>query len=154
MNTYVLALVVHSWLRWAALGLGIASTFAAINARDAAAVSRADRLGLFLMMALDTQMLIGLVLYLVLSPLTTAALLDFGAAMRTPSLRFWAVDHAATMFVAVIVMHVGRVMTRKAVTPEAKRSRLLISAGVATFLMLIAIPWPGLPNGRPLFRIG
>jgi len=104
------------------------------------------------MMALDIQMLLGLFLYLLLSPFTTQALQDFGAAMRNPPLRFWAVDHAATMFLAVIVVHVGRVLVRKAATQESKRWRLAASAGFATFLMLLAMPWPGLPNGRPLFR--
>ena len=149
---YTLVLTLHSWVRWIALGLGVSSTFAAMGAGDEASTSRADRWGLFLMMALDTQMLLGLFLYLVLSPFTAAALNDFGSAMRTPSLRFWAVDHAATMFVAVMVVHVGRVLVRKAATPESKRWRLMASVGFATFLMLLGTPWPGLPNGRPLFR--
>jgi heme A synthase len=150
--SYTIVLTLHSWLRWIALALGAGSTFAAIGASDEASSARADRWGLFLMMALDIQMLLGLLLYLVLSPFTATALHDFGAAMRTPSLRFWAVEHAATMFVAVIVVHVGRVLVRKATTPESKRWRLAASVGFATFLMLLGTPWPGLPNGRPLFR--
>jgi hypothetical protein len=149
---YTTVLLLHSWVRWAALALGGAATVAAIGGNDAASTGRADRLGLFFMMVLDIQMLLGLLLYLVLSPFTTRALEDFGAAMRTPSLRFWAVDHAATMMIAVIVVHVGRVLSRKAAVPEAKRWRLVASAGLATLLMVIGTPWPGLPNGRPLFR--
>ena len=59
-------------------------------------------LGLLFMVALDVQMLLGLLLYLVLSPLTTELTRNMGAAMGDPALRFWAVDHAATMFVAVL----------------------------------------------------
>src|SRR5712692_5435871 len=143
---YTIFLTVHSWVRWIALGLGVASTFAALGAGDEASSSRADRWGLFLMMALDIQMLLGLFLYLALSPFTATALQDFGAAMRTPSLRFWAVDHAATMFVAVIVVHVGRVLVRKATTAESRRWRLAASVGFATFLMVLGTPWQGLPN--------
>src|SRR5438132_9397007 len=130
---YTIVLILHSWVRWVAVGLGVASTFAAIGAGDLASNSRAERWGLFLMMALDIQMLLGLFLYLLLSPFTTQALQDFGAAMRNPPLRFWAVDHAATMFLAVIVVHVGRVLVRKAATQESKRWRLAASAGFATF---------------------
>jgi heme A synthase len=83
-----------------------------------------------------------------------AAILDnFGAAMKDPALRFWAVEHISTMFVAVILVHVGRVLARKSLTPVAKRTRLLVCFGLATLLMMVGIPWPGRPGGRPLFRL-
>jgi hypothetical protein len=150
---YTIVLIVHSWARWAALGLGAAATVAALGRGDVGSSERSDRFSLFFMMVLDIQMLLGLLLYLVLSPFTAQAITDFGAAMRTPALRFWAVDHAATMMVAVVVVHLGRVLARRAATSESKRWRLAASAGLATLLMLIATPWPGLPNGRPLFRV-
>lgn len=146
---YTLGLVLHSWIRWIALVAGVGTTLFAI--RDTTA-SRAEHWSLFLMMALDIQMLIGLILYLALSPFTTEALNDFGAAMRNPPLRFWAVEHLAAMFAAVILVHVGRVLARKAPTPQAKRKRLLIWCGLATFAMFLGMPWPGFANGRPLFR--
>ena len=45
--------------------------------------------------------------------------------MKDPALRFWAVEHTATMFAAIALAHVGRVLARKATTPAAKRTRLL-----------------------------
>ena len=105
------------------------------------------------MMALDIQMLLGLVLYLALSPNMAPILENFGAAMKDPALRFWAVEHISTMFVAVILAHVGRVLARKALSPVAKRTRLLVCFGLATLLMMVGIPWPGRPGGRPLFRL-
>ena len=105
------------------------------------------------MMALDVQMLVGLLLYFALSPFTSQALADFGAAMRTPQLRFWAVEHVTMMFAAVIVAHVGRVLARKARKPASKRMRLLVCFGLATLLLLLGTPWPGMSNGRPLFRL-
>ena len=105
------------------------------------------------MMALDVQMLVGLILYFALSPFTDQAMKNFSAAMQNPQLRFWAVEHITAMFAAVIVAHVGRVLARKARTPDAKRIRLLLCFGVATLLMLIATPWPGMANGRPLLRL-
>lgn len=149
---FTIVLIVHSWLRWVALATGIAATAAALGSGRADASSRADRFGLLFMMALDVQMLLGLMLYLALSPLTTQMLQNLGEAMRDPLQRFWAVDHVATMFLAVILAHVGRVLARKARTPESKRTRQLVCFGLATLLMLVAIPWPGLSNGRPLFR--
>ena len=40
------------------------------------------------------------------------------------------------MFVAVVLAHVGRVLARKAATPAAKRTRLLICFGLATLLIV------------------
>ena len=150
---YTIVLLLHSWLRWAALALGVAATFSAFTGRGATQSAGAERWGLFFMMVLDIQMLLGLLLYLVLSPFTAAALQNFGAAMRDPSLRFWAVEHVSMMFVAVVLVHVGRVLARTARTPEAKRMRQLICFGLATVAMIAATPWPGMANGRPLFRL-
>jgi hypothetical protein len=150
---YSFVLLLHSWFRWAALAVGIFATIAALGDQGGASGSRAERAGLLFVMVADIQLLLGLLLYLVLSPFTTAALHDFGTAMRAPALRFWAVEHAATMLVAVILVHVGRVLARSARTPEARRVRQAWSFGLATLLMIVATPWPGLPNGRPLFRV-
>ena len=151
---YALVLMLHSWLRWVALvaGVGAIATTAA-DRSVTLRTGRSDLWGLALMIALDVQMLVGLLLYLVLSPFTTEAMSNFGAAMKNPALRFFAVEHVALMFAAVILAHVGRVLARKARTAEQKRSRLLICFVLATIAMLLAIPWPGMASGRPLFRL-
>ncbi len=148
---YTLALIVHSWLRWVALVAGVGATFSALTDRGDG--SRSDRWGLALVTAVDLQMLVGLVLYLVLSPFTAIAMRDFGAAMKDPGLRFFAVEHVTMMFGAVILVHVGRVLARKAATPGARRTRAFVCFGLATVLMIVATPWPGMPSGRPLFRV-
>jgi len=151
---YMLVLTLHSWLRWLALAAGAAATFsAASNRSDSLAPGRADFWGLVLMMTLDLQLLLGLLLYVGLSPFTTQALGDFAAAMHTPALRFFAVEHLALMLGAVILAHLGRVLARRAPTADVKRARMLIAFGLATLLMVIGIPWPGTAAGRPLFRV-
>jgi hypothetical protein len=150
MYTTVLAL--HSWIRWIALIAAVGTTLAALRGKVAGANSLADRWGMIAMMVLDTQMLLGLLLYFVLSPNTKAIMENFGAAMKDPALRFWAVEHTVTMFAAIAVAHVGRVLARKAASPAAKRTRLLICFGLSTVLIILGMPWPGRPGGRPLFR--
>jgi len=149
---YSAVLILHSWIRWIALILGVMTTFAAFTDRTAGQ-STTDRWGLFFMMVLDIQMLLGLLLYLVLSPFTTAALHDFGAAMRNPALRFWAVEHVSLMFVAVVIVHVGRVLARHARTPQSKRLRQIVCFSLATSAMIAATPWPGTRYGRPWFGV-
>src|SRR5688500_11690950 len=105
---YELALILHSWLRWAAIVAGVAATIMAFTSRPAAgnqvapgrtepAAGQADRWGLIFMIALDLQLLLGLLLYFAVSPTTRAIFADFGAAMRDPVARFWAVEHISLM---------------------------------------------------------
>jgi hypothetical protein len=161
---YTLVLTAHSWLRWAALIFGILATVALVMSPaaepraprggvDRGQPTGGDRWGLFFIIALDVQLLLGLLLYFVASPNTTAMFADFGAAMRDPVARFWAVEHISLMLVAVVLAHVGRVLARKAATPRSRRKRLLICFGLATIAMIAATPWPGTTAGRPLFRM-
>ena len=150
---YHLVLVLHSWLRWFALVAGVAATFRSTGSRPESGADRANMWGLVLMAVLDLQMLLGLLLYFVLSPLMAVALRDFGAAVKDPGLRFFAVQHFGLMLAAVVVVHVGRVLARKATAPDSKRMHMFICFGLATLLMILSIPWPGMVGGRPLFRI-
>src|SRR5881628_2521683 len=140
---YAHVLAVHSWLRWLALVTAVGATFAALRGQVGGANSVADRWGLFAVTALDLQMLLGLILYLALSPFMRPILDNFGAAMKDPALRFWAVEHVAAMMGAQILAHAGRVLARKAKTSSTKRTRLLACFGLATVLILLGMPWPG-----------
>jgi hypothetical protein len=150
---YTTLLILHSWIRWIALVAIIGATLAVVRGKVEGSNSLADRWGLLAMMALDIQMLLGLILYLVVSPNMQEIRAHFGEAMKNPQLRFWAVEHVTAMFVALILVHVGRVLARKARTPTAKRGRLLVCFGIAAVAMFLGTPWPGTPAGRPLFRL-
>jgi len=151
---YTTVLIVHSWLRWAAIAAGLVAIYQTLTTPPIDSwQSRTDRWGLAFMVTMDVQMLLGLVLYLALSPNTAAMFSDFGAAMRDPVARFWAVEHVGAMLFAVVMIHVGRILARHAMTMAAKRSRLLIFFTAAMVAILAATPWPGLTNGRPLFRV-
>ena len=153
---YSLTLVLHSWLRWVVLVLVLVATWRGIiGNRQARAWTDSDRsVNRFTTIALDVQMLLGLLLYVFLSPFTVEAFKDFGAAMRTPGLRYWAVEHITTMVAAVIVAHVGSVLARKGASDATRHLRSAIFFGIVAVLLLFGTPWPGLPNGRPLFRFG
>ena len=149
---YPTLLALHSWIRWIALIATVGTTLAAVRGKVEGPRSLADRWGMVAMMVLDTQLLLGLLLYFVVSPNMRAILDNFGGAMKDPALRFWAVEHTATMFAAIALAHVGRVLARKALTPASKRTKLLVCFGLATLLIILGMPWPGRPGGRPLLR--
>ena len=142
---YTTILVLHSWLRWLALGAGLAATISAAR-------NQSDRFGTILLSTLDLQVLLGLALYFFVSPNMAEIRAHFGESMKDPVARFWAVEHITTMFGAVIAAHIGRVLARKTADPNARRMKLFICYGIATVLMFLAVPWPGMRAGRPLFR--
>ena len=151
---YTVVLILHSWLRWAVLVSGLLAVVGLISSRSKPDdMPKAEKWVSFFMMGLDTQLLLGLLLYLVLSPNTKAIFGDFGAAMRDGVARFWAVEHISLMLVAVVLVHVGRVLGSKAALQAAGRSRLLTCVVIAWLAILAATPWPGMRAGRPLFRM-
>jgi hypothetical protein len=90
-------------------------------------------------------------LYAVYSPITREAFGDFGAAMRTSSVRFWAVEHGFGMLIALALVHMGRIRIRKA-EPSRRPRTAAIFFGLSLLAILISLPWPGTANGRPLLR--
>ena len=101
-------LILHSLLRWVVLLTGLLAVARAVagwaGGRQWTAAD--NRASLWFTIALDLQLLAGLLLYLVLSPLTQAAFEDIGATMRNPGLRFWTVEHPFGMVIALGLAHV------------------------------------------------
>ena len=151
---YALILGIHSLLRWVVLVSGL-WVFArgVMGARSRKPWTPGDdRAGRVFVSTLDLQLLLGLVLYVWLSPLTSVAMQDFGGAMGNPVLRFWAVEHITGMMVALVLAHIGRVRVRKA-TDTVKRHKLAaVFAGLALLAILATIPWPGTAAARPFLR--
>ena len=150
---YALTLVLHSWLRWGILVLGIIALVRAIGGRGGRPWTQTDNnIGKWFVTTLDIQFVLGILLYAWLSPITQVAFADFGGAMRNAGLRFWAVEHLVGMVIAVALAHVGRVKIRKASGDSRKHTLAAIYFGVALIILLASIPWPGMPAGRPLLR--
>lgn len=148
---YTAVLILHSWLRWGVLAAGLAAWGRSAFGGSRTWTRADDRAGFWFIVALDLQIVLGLLLYAGLSPYTTAALRDFGGAMKDSTLRFWAVEHAAGAIAGVALAHVGRVRIRRA-DPGRRRRVAAIFYGLALLAIALSIPWPFLPYGRPLLR--
>ena len=153
---YSLILALHSILRWIVLILAVVAFVRALigwlGKQEWTALD--NRLGMLLSASMDLQVLLGFILYIFLSPLTTTALRDFGAAMSNETLRYWSLEHILLMIVALILIHVGRATSKVAEEATSKHKRAAIFFGLAMLAILIAIPWPFLSYGRPLIRLG
>jgi uncharacterized membrane protein YozB (DUF420 family) len=102
----------------------------------------ADRkAGLFFMISLHTQLLIGLVLYFFLSPVTAAAFADFGAAMKDPATRLIAVEHISVNVIAVVLATIVNAKNKKNIADAVKHKNALIFNGIGLLLILSRIPW-------------
>jgi hypothetical protein len=152
---YALVLLLHSWLRWFVLiGLVVGIARFAGGLRAGRAWTPTDQRWLGIVTGLlDTQLLLGLLLYFVLSPITPSSLADFKSIMRVAPLRFFAVEHVTMMLLAVIAAHVLGARAKRASDDRTRFSRATWSFGLTLFLVLAGIPWPGLKYARPLFRV-
>ena len=86
------------------------------------------------------QLIVGLLLYFVFSPITQAAFQDMGAAMKDSSLRFYAVEHILIMIIAVVLIQLGRTFSKKATTDEEKHKKVAIFTTLALVLILSRMP--------------
>jgi hypothetical protein len=153
---YTMVLLVHSWLRWLVVALGIAvlaRMFATgdANRTEPHGAPPALRLHRAFIAAVDLQFLLGLSLYLVFSPTVRAAWAGASAAMSESALRFYFVEHAFGMIMAVGAAHVAWGRARSG---EGASRKTLAAQTAWLLLTLASIPWPFLVYGRPLFRLG
>jgi hypothetical protein len=149
-------LTLHSFVRWVLVivaVVAVARAFAGWLGRKEWATLD-GQLGMLLSSAADLQMLLGLILYIFLSPLTQAVFKDFGAAMSDSVLRYWGVEHIGMLAAAVVLIHIGQTTAKRA-QAALKYKWAAIFLGLALLAMLVAIPWPFLPvgSGRPWIRL-
>ena len=156
MTAYVLTLYLHSYLRWVVVGLAlVVSTRALRGWSGASAWTRFDELAhSALLKAAYIQFLLGLILYVFLSPYTSAFLRNVTLGMQLPALRFFGMLHIGAMFAAVGLLQQGRRATLRATTDRSRCRRAAITTLSALAVICAAIPWPVFEYGRPLLRWG
>jgi putative Ca2+/H+ antiporter (TMEM165/GDT1 family) len=152
---YLAVLTLHSYVRWIVVILASVAVVRALGGwlgrKEWTALDR--RLGVFFSSSMDLQLLLGLILYIFLSPSTHTAFQDFGAALSNEVLRYWSLEHIGLMLVAVVLVHVGQILSKRAGEARVKHRQAAIFFGLAILIVLFAIPWPFLPYGRPLIRL-
>ena len=151
---YDILLSLHNLLRWIILFLlllNLIRHFAAIN-RPFNGLDK--QLGLWLMIAAHITLLIGLYQWFAGS-LGLPNILQNGmaAVMQNPAYRFFAVEHAVGMLIAITLITIARGVYRKQLPDGKKRRRCIVFYILALAIILASIPWPGMEEiSRPLFR--
>lgn len=151
---YKITLNLHSWNRYAILIAGFAVIYFAIRGLNTKTSynKASSKSMLYFLSSLHFQLLIGLLMYFVLSPITTHALSDFVTAMKNGQIRFWAVEHAFVNIIAIGVAQTGSILVRKKSTDREKHRTALIWTLIALLLILLMIPMGLMGVDRPWFR--
>ena len=151
---YSITLYLHSWNRWIILIAGLLTIVFAISGRvNKKEYTKRDRVtSLVFISSLHLQLLIGLLLYFVLSPLTLHALSDFGAAMKDGAIRYWAVEHSLVNLIAIFIAQAGSIIIKRKQSSKAKFKSTLVWNIIALVLILAMIPMGIMGVERPWFR--
>ena len=154
-NFYLISLYLHSWNRWLILIFGLLTLwYAWSGSRESAAFpGKAKPFNIIFISSLHLQLLIGLLLYFVLSPITTLALKDFGAAMKDASVRYWVMEHSLMNVIAIALAQTGSILAKKKATPRLAHRTMFIWSLIAFLIILLMIPMGIMGPERPWFKM-
>lgn len=133
----------HSFLRWAVLFLLVISLLKAFQgkSRKGSFIEADGKMFILTMIITHVQILIGLGLYFMSDRVKAAMTIDGGMMKDTVS-RFWGMEHAFGMIVAVILLTIGYSKSKKITDSSKRYGKIAIFYLVALLIILISIPWP------------
>ena len=149
---YPFVLGVHNIFRWVVLIAGIVAVGRALigwfGKKD---WTKQDRLiGMVFTSSVDIQLLLGVLLYFVFSSWGLTAILEKGMSfvMGQSEYRFFGIEHAFYMILALIFAHLGSALPKKVDDSIIKHRRAAIWFSLALLLVLAGVPWwrPLLPS--------
>jgi uncharacterized membrane protein len=134
----------HSGLRWIVLILALLAIVKAFMGmqKKSTFTNSDNKIGLMLISFMDIQLIIGLVLY-VFGPLGFKNIQNMGGeVMKNPYTRFFAMEHLVGMLIAIVVFHIGRSKSKKAIDDASKHKKAFIFYLIGLLIILASIPWP------------
>lgn len=118
----------HSFWRWIVLIAAVVALVGAIGGwlGSLSPALAARRAGTLYIVALDVQLLTGIILWVGRGWYATPGYFRF--------------EHPTTMLLAVIVAHAGQVMARRARDPRAAARTVAIAVAISLVLVIVGIP--------------
>ena len=144
---YITFLTIHNILRWLLLASMLYTLFTSIEGLwNKRSYSQMDNISRVLTNIIShTQLIIGLTLYFVLSPITKFFIQN--GSQGSEQMTFFALKHSIMMVLAVVAMTIGGSVAKRAATDVKKFRSIAVWFTIALILVLSAIPW-----FRPFFR--
>lgn len=139
---YTFLLYAHSWLRWIILVLAVVTIVKSfVGSRGGLTYTSSDKaLSSAFVGCIHLMFLLGLGLYFT-SPYAFNAFSSGAPVMKTPELRYWAVEHIFVMIIAIALISIGKGKAKRATNDQEKFKKQLIFFGLGLIVMLSRIPW-------------
>ena len=135
----------HSGMRYIILILLILAVIFAAQTRSGKRPfeGATRKTGMFTMIFIDVQLLVGLVLYFFfLASQTNFKIGKLKDQLEVSSFRSIAVEHFIGMIIAVLLIHIGYTKAKKALNAEEAGKKQFLFYLIALILILLSIPWP------------
>lgn len=134
----------HSGLRWVLLLALLTAIIAGFQAWKRGGQYKKGA-ALFGLIVTHVQLLIGLALYFIYSPLVNFS----EGFMKDTVTRFYTVEHFVTMIIAIVLITVGYSRAKRKSEASAAGKAVFVFYLIGLLLILLGIPWPfrGLGGG-------
>lgn len=139
MNFYTIIISAHSIIRWIFLLMLLVAVFNSIKKWIShEGLNHTDKLiNTIVVIISHIQLVIGLSLYMV-SP---KVVFDT-YTMSSPILRFFTLEHTLLMLIAIVLLTVGNIKSKRNVDSVKSAKSIVIWFSISLFIILISIPWP------------
>ncbi len=143
-------LTVHSLLRYVILILALLVIIQSYSGmqNQKVIVGTQNKFSLWLLISSHIMLVIGMIQYLFGAQGINLFKANGSAVMKDPILRYFAVEHIFVMLVAIILITIGRISSKKATSNLLANKRLFWYTLIALILILSRIPWPFTQAGQ------
>ena len=137
-NIDLILIFFHSLLRWGILITVTIAGFAALRGylTKGPVILWQRSMAIWAMVLCHVQLIVGIIVYV----------MDIGkgvfALMPPDRMRYWKFEHVGMMVIAIALVTIGRMTSKRAKTERGKQLRVAVFYLVALAVMLWMIPWP------------
>jgi hypothetical protein len=140
---YTGLLHLHNLLRWIILILLVINIVRHFTAANSPFTATDKKLGLFLMIAAHTTLLLGIYQWFAGSwGFQNIQNLGMAVVMKDSVYRFWAVEHLTGTLIGIILITLGKGVAKKNIPDAVKHKRSAILFLLALVVILAVVPWP------------
>ncbi|WP_153799706.1 hypothetical protein [Foetidibacter luteolus] len=141
----------HNLLRWVIIILLLVNIFRHFSAANKPYTAGDKKLGLFLMIAAHTTLLIGLY-QVIFGRFGWVHVPEGTPIMKDKFWRFFLIEHPVGMLIAIVLITIGKGVAKKSIPDAAKHKKAAILFTIAFIFILASVPWPFREGiARPLF---
>lgn len=140
---YTGLLHLHNLLRWVILILLVVNIVRHFTAANKPFTATDKKLGLFLMIAAHTTLLLGIYQWFAGSwGFQNIQNLGMAVVMKDRVYRFWAVEHLTGTLIGIVLITLGKGVAKKNFSDAVKHKRSAILYLLALVIILAVVPWP------------